>query len=962
LVSSFDIADGTASSDMTVSGTLANGGVTKLGAGTLTFSGGASNSYTGLTTISNGTLVASKSPGQLSIPGDVLINGGTLSVTAPDNIADTSTVTMTSGTFNMAAVDTIGSLVFNGGTITGASTLTLTSTASTALSLGDGVIVPFPITFSSSGGLTYTGVSTGSIISGPLDLGSFLAHSININDGGDAIDLDITNVISGAGSSVTLSTGQGTLRYSGASPNTYSGLTTVTSGTLLLNKTAGVNAVAGDITVNGGTLKLGGTNQIIDTSYMTLSSGVFDMGGNAETIKSLTFNGGTLSQGGATLSLNSAGIALSVSGGTLIDGALALTGGGSIFFDSTSNGTATLSSTSTLDLGGGATVFDVSDGTSLIDMEMNGVISNGGVTKNGAGLLSLGGTNTYLGPTTINSGTLSVIGDIQTSTVVVNSGGLLKGIGTVGATTVHSGGTIHPGTSMGVLTVAGPLVLSGTTEIEISFNPDPTYGNTSSRIAITGAGATLGGNLIVLPEIGIYYPDDTWTIVQTDGAPVTGTFNFFLPPTKLPSLSIDYSMASSGIIRLLNMSIAVLGRINLAALSGNNLVLAEYLNTLLNTSSSVPLLQTLIHLVPLSGSALKEALSSISPLRVASTTWTTLNTQFEFISLLSNHLQNRRLLDILTSRVEEDLYGAFQNFEEKDLLVSAEEGYYRNPSSSRSNREKYSLWTQGFGQFADQKGDDTNPSFGVNSGGVVMAFEYLDVPFLTFGGGLGYAQSALHERDNFGRGHSNTYLSTIYADFVTSHFFADLALLGSFTQTQNKRHVFFPNFHQTATSSTNSWQLTPHLAFGYTITSSKIAIQPFASFDWANQFGKSFDEHGAGPINMHVSGKHSSMLRSELGLSFYEKKTCRWGSIIAKQRMSYINKTPFSVGIVNAAIIGASGSFTVETFTHSQNLFSPLIEFICKFNRGGFASLFYQGEFGQEYTSHTIVAKAGVDF
>ncbi len=78
--------------------------------------------------------------------------------------------------------------------------------------------------------------------------------------------------------------------------------------------------------------------------------------------------------------------------------------------------------------------------------------------------------------------------------------------------------------------------------------------------------------------------------------------------------------------------------------------------------------------------------------------------------------------------------------------------------------------------------------------------------------------------------------------------------------------------------------------------------------------------------------------------------------------MSYINKTPFSVGIVNAAIIGASGSFTVETFTHSQNLFSPLIEFICKFNRGGFASVFYQGEFGEEYTSHTIVAKAGVDF
>ena len=47
--------------------------------------------------------------------------------------------------------------------------------------------------------------------------------------------------------------------------------TTVSAGTLLLNKTSGVNAIPGDTEIDlGGTLLLGNTNQIIDSQGMCL--------------------------------------------------------------------------------------------------------------------------------------------------------------------------------------------------------------------------------------------------------------------------------------------------------------------------------------------------------------------------------------------------------------------------------------------------------------------------------------------------------------------------------------------------------------------------------------------------------------------------------------------------------------------------------------------------------------------
>ena len=128
--------------------------------------------------------------------------------------------------------------------------------------------------------------------------------------------------------------------------------------------------------------------------------------------------------------------------------------------------------------------FNVRDvGSVLAAINYNGVIANksgetGILQKTGLGTLTLGGTSTYTGATTVKGGTLVVstggsiaqssLTTVTTGTtltangtvgaVQVNLGGTLNGAGTVGTTTVA--GTLTPGNSPGVLNVNGNLTMA----------------------------------------------------------------------------------------------------------------------------------------------------------------------------------------------------------------------------------------------------------------------------------------------------------------------------------------------------------------------------------------------------------------------------------------------------------------------------------------------------------------------
>jgi fibronectin-binding autotransporter adhesin len=187
--------------------------------------------------------------------------------------------------------------------VTGAASTWTNSGALTIAQRGSGTL-----TVASGGSVASSGITIASsnTATGTLNVGRFgtndtggtiIAPTIAFGAGTGAINFNqsdavtITSAISGAGTINQL--GDGTTVLSGGSANTYSGTTTVSGGTLKLNKTTGVDAIAGAVVVNSGAiLLLSSSDNVKDTAAVTLSGGTITRSsGVSETFGALDITG-----------------------------------------------------------------------------------------------------------------------------------------------------------------------------------------------------------------------------------------------------------------------------------------------------------------------------------------------------------------------------------------------------------------------------------------------------------------------------------------------------------------------------------------------------------------------------------------------------------------------------------------------------------------------------------------------
>jgi autotransporter-associated beta strand protein len=444
---------------LTISGAISgSGGLLKQGAGTLQFSGSGANTYPSMTFVNGGTLELNKTAGVNAVASGITINAGTLRLLASDQIADNREVTVSSaGWFDLNGFsDAISDIVLQEGDIapgarvtTGAGTLKL-------------VLLIDEITVTLNGSGIY-----GASISGNLSLNpNSTPNIVDVSNGAAAVDLDISATIAGSG--IQKDGGFGTLQLSGASPNLFSQSSAVVRGTMLLNKSAGVDAIPGALSIGGGsgtpTVRLLANEQINDSAAVNiLNIGVLDLNSHNETINSLMGAGSVI-----------------LSGGTLKIGTTAA-----------------------------ATTF-------------SGVISSTGNLVKSTGTLTLTGTNTWAGTATVtNGGVLIVDGSITAAPTTVSSGGTLAGTGSVAG--ISSAGQVSPGDNgPGTLLSNANVALQpgGTLSVELNGTAP---GSQYDVLSVHGT-VSLGGTLNV--AVGFAPPAGTqFMIINNDSVdPVIGAF------------------------------------------------------------------------------------------------------------------------------------------------------------------------------------------------------------------------------------------------------------------------------------------------------------------------------------------------------------------------------------------------------------------------------------------------------
>ncbi len=493
----------------TISGVIDDGGnayaLTVNGGNTLNLNN--SNTYTGGTTIIAGTLSLGNSSALGA--GTVTFNGGTLANSA--NVTLANNLSTTSNTANITASG--GTMVLNGNT-TGANGFNLTPTNKITLGGTNN------ITNTASGGA-----------------------GLSITGGAGGVDITGSTTVAG-----TASTNNGYLSVAGTVT-----LTVQSGGSLTVNGTTSTvpNSIVGQnasgtstLVVNGGTLGIGGNtgiafgnNLAAATGVLTISSGTATITAGSTTLQNvqnfvalgrdaatgiINLDGGTLATGRQFVRDGSSGgtagtgaATFNFNGGTLQAQADQTSGNG--WFETATTGNFQV--VTTIVKAGGAKIdtnsFTTKINTVLAHDAGLGATADGGLIKSGLGTLSLGGSSSYTGATTITAGTLALSGNFSNNiassaaitvgsgatldvtgltniagTITLASGQKLGGIGTVnGKTIVASGSTISAGTSTTLGTGASNTTGTLTTGNE-KFAAGGTYAVKTNDVTGTSGNAT----------------------------------------------------------------------------------------------------------------------------------------------------------------------------------------------------------------------------------------------------------------------------------------------------------------------------------------------------------------------------------------------------------------------------------------------------------------------------------------
>jgi fibronectin-binding autotransporter adhesin len=249
-------------------------------------------------------------------------------------------------------------------------------------------------------------------------------------------------------------------------------------------------AITGAITGTGGITKNGVGGFQLSSNSNTFSGGFTLNDGEIHLFGSLAFGSSTLTiNGGAIIPR---GAARNVPNAVTVGGNFVL---GQVPLNSQ------MQLSGAMDLGGATRTVTVPDTTVVVDAIISGGMTNGGFTKDGAGTLQVGGTNTYTGPTTLSAGALNLTGTLSGSPVSVASGTTLtqSNTGAIGgAVGLTSAGTVTLG---GTNTYSGATSVTGGTLTTTSAAPF----ESTSGVSVNGAGAKLvaGSQGTITPPVTV---------------------------------------------------------------------------------------------------------------------------------------------------------------------------------------------------------------------------------------------------------------------------------------------------------------------------------------------------------------------------------------------------------------------------------------------------------------------------
>ncbi|HVI08496.1 MAG TPA: hypothetical protein VND65_09405 [Candidatus Binatia bacterium] len=506
--------------------TGAKSGLTLTNANTIEGSGTISN----LGIVNTGTISADQSTPLLILPSSAgLNNEGTLSVSTGSSMQVGTSAggallnyagnTLTGGAYNVSGILQFGakgtSIVTDAANISltgssaeiedfsGENVLTNLATIASAgsFTLSSGANFTTAGNFTNNGKLT---VNSGDTFKVTGSLTNFNSSTSTLTGGaytvGGKLDFAGANIVTDA-ANITLN-GSGEIVNSSNNKNALMNFATIaSSGSFTLASKANFTTTGnltnnGKLTVNSGTsLSIAGDLTNFNSSTDTLTSGTYTIGG------SMNFTGANIVTNAANLTLtgNNAKILNGTENGLANfannTGSFTLSGNGTFSTGPatfTNSNKLTVTTGSTLNIGGGGNAYTQSAGTTTIDGTLT---ANGGVTATAGTILGAGKIN----------GAVTIGGSGDAPTISAGDSGKAGLLALTGSYTQLSSGTINAfigGTTVGTqysqLQVSGSASLAGTITVTLAGGFTPTIGSTFTVLTASSITGTFSNSTIAI--------------------------------------------------------------------------------------------------------------------------------------------------------------------------------------------------------------------------------------------------------------------------------------------------------------------------------------------------------------------------------------------------------------------------------------------------------------------------------
>lgn len=574
------------------------------------------------------------------------------------------------------------------------------------------------------------------------------------------------------------------------------------------------------------------------------------------------------------------------------------------------------------------TVADRGDGYAEIDLALAGT---NGFTKSGAGTLILGGTNTYTGDVTVNSGVLQVgVGgttgnlgtgdvtnnatlsffrsdDLTVSNVISGTGGLIKqGAGTLtlsGANTYSGGTQIQTGT----VVVSDPEALGcgnvdnfatldiGTTNLDV----EGTYAQAAaSTLKLTVNGPSSSGKVLACDAVldpastvavnvdnNVYIPSGaTFKVVDTGGAGIGNV------PATITSSNSHVTFTASGASNdlILTASRSANGFSSLAQDSN-----AGAVGTVLDniTDPSGDMTAVLNTLEGLSNDQAAAALDTMVPAVDAGV--------FNNSSAMLDNF-----IGVSIERVKDVLRLAQNNADNAKTGFSAGDEELLN-----------GIWGKGYGSYLSQGKRKGIQGYDAWNSGTALGIDRLFADVATVGISGGYAYGNVDSDANNASTYINSAQTTLYAGYrnETYPFYVDASGSFAWNWYNGTRDIAVGAIQRTANASYDGQQYGACIDGGYDIDIYKeMKFTPLLSLQWTHLHLQSYTETEAGALNLKVKSQDYDILQSGLGASVSSPIDLKWSTLTAEAHGKWLYDFIGDKVVSTSAFTGGGGAFKAE--------------------------------------------------